>query len=144
MATAKEACRRAEEDNSHLTDERLSLLMELGAIKEDFAAFQEKNYAEKLALEAEFDVSSDVIFDYGYGCCAFAHDIRGSKPMIPAGMPDTSTPLTPEFFVNPLCPPGSSSVLPAAELVETTGEDLPAKDLSATEEGVDIPPGPFD
>ena len=50
---------------------------------------------EKSALEAEFDASSDVIFDYGYGCCAFAHDIRGSKPMIPTGMPDTSTPLPP-------------------------------------------------
>ena len=144
MAAAKEACRRAEEGNSRLTDERLSLLMELGAIKEDFAAFQAKSSAEKLALEAEFDASSDVIFDYGYGCCAFAHDIHGSKPMIPAEMPNTSTPLPPEFFVNPRCPPGSSSVLPAAEPVETTGEDLPFKDLPVAEEGVDIPPGPVD
>ena len=95
MAAAKEACRKAEEENGHLTDERLSLLMELGATKEDFAAFREKSYAEKSALEVEFDASSDVIFNYGYGCCAFAHDIRGSKPMIPTGMPDTSTPLTP-------------------------------------------------
>ena len=109
-----------EEENGHLTDERLSLLMELGAIKEDFAAFREKSSAEKSALKGEFDANSDVIFDYGYGCCAFAHDIRGSKPMIPAGMPDTSTPLPPEFFVNPRCPPGPSSVLPAAEPVETT------------------------
>ena len=62
--------------------------MELGAIKENFAAFQVKSSAEKSVLEAEFDVSSDVIFDYGYSCCDFAHDIRGSKPMIPAGMPD--------------------------------------------------------
>ena len=56
---------------------------------------------EKLALEAEFDASSDVIFHYGYGYCAFAQDIRGSKPMIPAGMPDTSMPLPLEFFMNP-------------------------------------------
>ena len=41
-------------------------------------------------------------------------------------------------------PLGSSSVLLAAEPVETTGEDFPVKDLPATEEGVDIPPGPFD
>ena len=113
--------------------------MELGAIKEDFAAFQEKSSTEKSALEAEFDASSDVIFDYGYGCCAFAHDICGSKPMIPTGMPDTSTPLPPEFFVNPRCPPGSSSVLPAAEPVETTVEDFPAMILPVAEEGVDIP-----
>ena len=70
-------------------DERLSLVMELGATKEDFAAFREKSSAEKSALEAEFNASGDVIFNYGYGCCAFAHDICGSKPLIPAGMPDT-------------------------------------------------------
>ena len=104
LAAAKEACRRAEEENSRLTDERLSLLMELGAIKEDFAAFRAKSSTEKSAMEAEFDASSDVIFDYGYDCCAFMHDIHGSKPMIPVGMPDTSTPLPPEFFVNPRCP----------------------------------------
>ena len=33
------ACWKAEEENGHLTDERLSLLMELGAIKKEFAAF---------------------------------------------------------------------------------------------------------
>ena len=72
--------------------------MELGAIKEDFAAFRAKSYAENLAMEAEFDARSDVIFDYGYGCCAFTHDIRGSKPMIPVGMPGTSLPLPPNFL----------------------------------------------
>ena len=107
--------------------------MELGATKEDFAAFQEKSSAEKSALEAEFDASGDVIFNYGYGCCAFAHDIRGSKPMIPTGMPNSSTALTPDFFVNPRCPSGSSSVLPAADPVKITREDLPAKDLPAVE-----------
>ena len=92
-------------------------------------------------MEAEFDASSDVIFNNGYGCYAFEHDIRGSKPMIPTGMPDTSTPLTLEFFVNRRCLLGSSSVLPTAEPVETTGEDLSAKDLLAAEGGVDIPSG---
>ena len=107
LAGAKEVCRRAEEENSSLIDERLSLLMELGAIKEDFAAFRAKSSAEKSALEAEFDASSDVIFNYGYGCYAFAHDISGSKPMFPAGMPDTSMPFPLEFFVNLRCPSGS-------------------------------------
>ena len=86
--------------------------MELGDTKDDFAAFREKSYAERSALEAEFDVSSDVIFNYGYGCCAYAHNIRGSKPKIPPGMPDTSTHLTPEFFVNLRCPSGSSLPCP--------------------------------
>ena len=74
MAT-KEACRGAEKESDRLTNERLSLLMELGAIKDDFAAFREKSSAERSALEAEFEASIDVIFNYGYGCCTYAHDI---------------------------------------------------------------------
>ena len=123
-------------------DERLSLLMELEATRDDFVAFREKTSAEKTTMEAEFDASSDVILTYGYGCCAFEHNIYGSEPLIPVGMPDTSTPLTPDFFVNPLCPPSSSSVFPMAKPVETIEEDLSAKDLSVAEGGVDIPPGP--
>ena len=138
LAAIKEACRKAEEENGHLADEQLSLLMELGAIKEDFVTFLEKSLAEKLALEAEFNASSDVIFNYGYGCYAFTHNICGSKPMIPAEMPDTSAPLTPEFFVNPRCPPGSSSVLSTTKPVEATGEEFCVKGLPATEGGVDI------
>ena len=30
---------------------------------------------ERKAMEEEFDVSGDVIFNYGYGYCAFAHNI---------------------------------------------------------------------
>ena len=45
--------------------------------------------------------------------------------------------------MNPRCPLGSSSVLSTAEPVETTGEDFPAKGLSAIEGGVDIPSGPL-
>ena len=90
-----------EKENGRLTDERLSLLMELGATKEYFAAFREKTSVEKMTMEAEFDASSDVIFNYSYGCCVFVHNIYGSEPLIPTRMPDTSTPLTPEFFMNP-------------------------------------------
>ena len=108
LAAGKEACRKAEEVICRLIDERLSLIMEVGAGKEELAAFQAKETIEREALEAEFDASSDVIFNYGYGCCAFAHDIRGSKPMIPTGMPDTTEPLPPEFFINPRCPPSAS------------------------------------
>ena len=61
LVATKEACRRVEEENGHLTDERLSLLVELETTKDDFAAFQERKFAERSALEAEFDASSDVI-----------------------------------------------------------------------------------
>ena len=90
MAATREACWKAEEETCCLTDERLSLIMELGAGKEELTGFQAKATAERKAMEEEFDASSDVVFDYGYGCCAFAYNICGSKPMIPAGMPDTS------------------------------------------------------
>ena len=75
-------------------------------------------------MEAEFDASNYVIFNYGYGCCAFAHNIFGTEPLIPIGMPDTSTPLALEFFVNLRCPPRSLSVFPVVELVETFEEDF--------------------
>ena len=69
MAAAKEACRKAEEEICRLTDERLSLIMELGAGKEKFTAFQAKATTERKAMEEEFDTSSDVIFNYGYDYC---------------------------------------------------------------------------
>ena len=79
--------------------------MELGAGKEELSTFQAKATMERKAMEEEFNVSSDVIFDYGYGCCDFAHNICGSKPMIPVGMLDTSKPLPPEFFYQSPMPP---------------------------------------
>ena len=92
-------------------------------------------------MEAEFGVSSDVIFNYAFSCYEFSHNICGSEPLILVGMPDTSTPLTPRFFVNPRFPRSSSFVFPAVEPVETIEEDLSAKDLLAAEGGVDILPG---
>ena len=38
LSLAGEACTKAEEENSRLTDERLSLILELGTIKDDFTA----------------------------------------------------------------------------------------------------------
>ena len=67
LVATKEACQRVEKENGCLTDERLSLLVELGTTKDDFAAFQKRSFAERSALEAEFDASSDVIFNYDYG-----------------------------------------------------------------------------
>ena len=76
--------------------------MELGASKEELLAFQAKAIMEKKAMEEEFDASGNVIFNYGYDCYAIAHNICGSEPMIPAGMPDMTKPLPLEFFfINP-------------------------------------------
>ena len=89
---AGEACRKAEEENSRLTDERLALVMELGTIKDDFATFREKVIADREAMEAKFDASGDTLFNYGYGCYLFTHNICGSKPHILDGMSDPSVP----------------------------------------------------
>ena len=93
-AAAREACKKAEEEKDHLADEKLALVIELRDLKDDFAAFQEKAAADREAMEVEFDSSGDTLFNYGYGCCAFTHNICGSKPQIPEGMLNPSVPLT--------------------------------------------------
>ena len=111
LALAGEACKKVEEENDRLADERLALVMELGTMKDDFAAFRKKVVVDRETMEAEFDSSSDALFNYGYGCFVFTHNICGSKPQIPDGMPDPSVPLTPEFFANPPAPQESRSLL---------------------------------
>ena len=65
-----------------------------------------KALKEKKALEEAYEEGFDVIFNYGYGCCAFAHNICGSQPEVSDWMSDTSKSLSPEFFINPRFPPG--------------------------------------
>ena len=77
---AGEACTKAEEENSRLIYERLSLILGLGTIKDDFAALWEKAVADREAMEAEFHASYDTLFNYGYGCYVFTHNICGIKP----------------------------------------------------------------
>ena len=75
MALAEEAYRKTEEESSRLTDERLALIMELGTIKDEFAAFRDKVAADREIMEAEFDSNDSALFNYGYGCCVFTHNI---------------------------------------------------------------------
>ena len=42
LAATGEACKKVEEENSHLVEEKLALVIELGAVKDDFDAFREK------------------------------------------------------------------------------------------------------
>ena len=142
LAVAGEACSKAEEKNSRLADERLSLVMELGTIKDDFAVFREKVVADRETMEAEFDASGDMLFNYGYGCCLFTHNICGSKPQIPDGMSDPLVPLTPEFFANPRCPPTFSSAAPVLDPAVVSKEKSPENSPTATGEEVILPMGP--
>ena len=119
LVTSKEACRTVDEEVSRLTYERVSLLMELRASKDELSVFRAEVAKEKKALEVEYDAGFEAIFNYGYDCCAFVHNICGSKTKIPDGMSGTSKPLTPEFFINPRCPPAA---VPAwADVTTKTG-----------------------
>ena len=98
LSASGEAWQKVEKEANCLTDERVSLLLELGASKDELSTFRAKASKEKKALEEEFDVGFEVILNYGYGYCAFAHNICGSKPRIIARIPDTSKLLPLKFF----------------------------------------------
>ena len=108
-------------------------------MKDDFAAFREKAVANREAMEAEFDSSGDTLFNYGYGCCAFTHNICGSKPQIPEGMSNPSVPLTVEFFANPRCPPGASAIASALDPVAVNREDRSENSPAAVGEEAVLP-----
>ena len=125
LAVEEEACKKAEEENSHLVDERLALVMKLETMKDEFAVFREKAAVDRETMEAEFDSSGDALFNYGYGCCIFTHNICGRKPQIPDGMPNPLVPLTPEFFANPRCPPSVSLATPALDTTACSKDEHP-------------------
>ena len=142
LAVVGEACKKAEEENSRLAYERLALVMELGTMKDEFTAFREKAAADRETMEAKFDSSGDALFNYGYGCCIFTHNICGSKPQIPDEMSDPSVPLTPEFFANPRCPPSISSAAPALDPVVSSKEEHSGISLTSVGEEANLLIGP--
>ena len=130
LAVSEEARRKAEDEASRLAVERVSLLLELETSKDDVSALQAQALKEKKALEEAYKEGFDVILNYGYGCCGFAHNICGSKPMVPDGMSDTSNSLSLEFFINPRCP---SSAIPieATTIDAHSGEAMIASEREA-------------
>ena len=86
------------------------MLLELETSKDEVSALQAHALKEKRAMEEAYEEGFDLIFNYGYGSCAFAHNICGSQPVVLDGMQDTSNPLSPEFFYQPSMPPGVLSL----------------------------------
>ena len=79
-------------------------------------------------MEEAFDADFDMIFNYGYGCCVFAHNICGSELMVPDGMSDTSKLLPPKFFISPRFPPSVALRVHTADPdvdVREAGKSLP-------------------
>ena len=90
-------------------------------------------------MEAEFDVNGDTMFNYGYGCCVFTHNICGSKPQIPDGMVDPSVPLTPEFFANPRRLQSTSSTTLAPDPAIVSKEECQENSPTAAGEEATLP-----
>ena len=151
LAIIEEARRKAENEAICLAVERVSLLLELGTRKDEMSALQAQALKEKKALGEAYEEGFDVIFNYGYGCCAFTHNICGSQPVVPDEMLDTSKTLLPVFFINPRCPssvipvedatidvcPGEAMIVPEREFLATVleadisevGEYLPSTEV---------------
>ena len=79
LAVAEEAKHKAKAEAVRLEVERTSLLLEIGAAKNEVM---------------------ELIFAYGYGCCVFKHNICGDQQEVPNAMPDSSDPLPLDFFTN--------------------------------------------
>ena len=81
LAVLEEARWKAEDKASHLAVERVSLFLELRTSKDEVSALLAQTLKEEKALEEAYEEGFDVIFNYGYGCCAFTHNICGSQPV---------------------------------------------------------------
>ena len=102
---AEEARRKVEYEATRLEVDRTSLMLKLGAAKDEVSSLQSQAGKGKKAMEEEYHKALEVTFAYGYRCCAFKHNICEDRPDVPQGMPDFANPLPPKFFVNPGCPP---------------------------------------
>ena len=72
LAVAEEDRRKADDEVSCLTDERVSLLLELGTYKDEISAIWAEAVRENVALREAYEGGLDVIFNYWYGA-ALSH-----------------------------------------------------------------------
>ena len=75
LAVSEEARRKVEDEASRLAIEPVSLLLELETSKDEVSTISAQALKEKKALEEAYEEGFDMIFNYGYGCCAFARNI---------------------------------------------------------------------
>ena len=121
---------RSEAKIACLVVERSSLLLKLEASKDEVSSLHSQVAKDKEAMEEDYQKALELIFAYGYGCCAFKHSICEDQPEIPDGMPDSANPLPPEFFVNPRCPSAPITVevkavdIDMGEATKDTEEDV--------------------
>ena len=75
LMVLEEARWKAEDEASRLAIDRVSLLLELETSKDKVSTIREQALKEKKALEEAYEEGFDVIFNYGYDCCVFTHNI---------------------------------------------------------------------
>ena len=89
--------------------ERTSLLLELEAFRDKVSALHSQAGKETEAMVGDYQKFLEKIFNYGCRCCEFIHGILGDRPRIPDAMPESTNPLSLEFFANLGCPQGPNS-----------------------------------
>ena len=104
LAVTEEARCKAEAKTSRLEVERTSLLLELGAAKDEVPSLYSQAGKDKEAMEKDYQKALELIFAYGYRCCVFKHNFYGDELEVSDGMLDSSDLLPQEFFANPRCP----------------------------------------
>ena len=72
-----EARRKAEAETSRLEVERTSLLLELGAVKDELSFLYSQASKDKEAMEEDYQKALELIFAYDYRYCVFKHNICG-------------------------------------------------------------------
>ena len=87
LAAAEEGGRRSKVEISRLEAERTSLLLELEASKGEVSSLHAQASKDKEDMTKNYQKALDLIFAYGYGCCAFKHSICGDLPEILDSMP---------------------------------------------------------
>ena len=110
LAVMEEDGCRLKDEVARLVVERTSLLQELEAFKNEVSSLHSQKSKDKDAMEENYQKALELIFAYGFGCCAFKHSICGDQLEIPDDMPDSANPLPQEFFVNPRCPPAPTVI----------------------------------
>ena len=113
LMVVEEARRKAEAETACLEVERTSLLLKLGVAKDEVSSLYSQASKDKEAIEEDYKKALELIFAYGYGCCAFKHNICGDQLEVLNSMLDSFNLLPLEFFANPRC----SSAPTATEVI---------------------------
>ena len=94
---------------------------------------------EKEVMEEDYHKTLELIFVYDYGCCMLKHKICGDQPEVLDGMPDSSDPLSPKFFMNSSYPPARAPTKATTTEAKQSKTEKKANDpeMSASTEDFD-------